>query len=36
MNKTDIEIRMEKLEKENAENKALIQELLKAISEFKK
>ena len=36
INKTDMEIRMEKLEKENAENKALIQELLKVISEFKK
>ncbi|WP_211260041.1 YadA-like family protein, partial [Pseudostreptobacillus hongkongensis] len=36
INKTDMEIRMEKLEKENIENKALIQELLKVISEFKK
>ena len=35
INKTDMEIRMEKLEKENSENKALIQELLKVISEFK-
>ena len=36
INKTDMEIRMEKLEKENSDNKALIQELLKVISEFKK